>query len=266
MLLSSSCPKSFEILKQSEKFSGLCLKLTLKSASTKYKKLKNNLTQGKDSNKGKIMLLKNSIEVLEEIVNFVDNKVMKKPKMRSMLGLQNYPEWTYELDFEKYFQVKPTNCDKLVKTKSLYEELSKDAILEKVFVYLSILFFTAVKMRENENFQEAMKYFKYTDTLAGNFFDSESKIVKRITKEIQNSDLLAENKRKKIIRRNLSFVSKGKENLSAAKTKAVYTKAKEEIKRIKSCGKFRKARSESNGFFKEIHNSISFNKKKSELE
>ena len=186
--------------------------------------------------------------------------------MRSIFDLKNYPDWTYELDFEKYFQVKPTKCDQLVKNKCVYEEVSKDAILNKVFAYLSSMLFTGIRMRENENFQEAIKYLKYADTLGGNFFDSDSKMVKRIAKEIQNSDLLAEKKRKKVIRRNLSFVSKGKENLSSAKTKAVYTKAKEEIKRIKSCGKFRKARSESNGFFKEIHNSISFNKKKSELE
>ena len=105
--------------------------------------------------------------------------------MRSIFDLKNYPDWTYELDFEKYFQVKPTKCDQLVKNKCVYEEVSKDAILNKVFAYLSSMLFTGIRMRENENFQEAIKYLKYADTLGGNFFDFESKMFNIIAKEIQ---------------------------------------------------------------------------------
>jgi hypothetical protein len=247
--------KALEVLQISEKLSGLCIKNTSKAVQRKITKINEKLKKS-----GKIVLLKRAAPVLEEVSGFVDKKVMKKMKMRSMLGLLNFPDWTFDLEFESFYQGSTSQACNLIRASGIYAEISKDSIWEKVLNYLTSLFFTGLAMKGAGKI-DFLKVFRFAETLSLNFFDSQSKVVERIRKECQVNRV----KIGKVIKRNLSFVAK-KENCSKeAKTKAVYSGCREEIKRIRS-GKIRKNRSESMGVFKEIQTGISFNKKKSELQ
>lgn len=271
LLFKTDTKKSQEILQIAEKLSGLCIRQTFKACLRQVNQ--GNSAQGskkaqkKTEKKG--ILFKRSLPVLGELNSFIEKKVMKKMKLRSGLGLQSQPEWILDADLETFFKFQPVSSEFFKQTAGLQEEITKDSILEKVFVYMASLYFIGVHYRIVSQAADALKFAKYALELAENFFGIESVVYQQIQKEIRSIEGLKARASKKCIKRNLSVVGKikNKENLSKeSKTKAAYLNYKQDIQRMMSAGKIKKVRSESCGFFKDIKGSILFARAKSELD
>lgn len=271
LLFKTDPKKSSEILQISEKIGGLCIKQTYKACQKQVAQLKSalNLKPANKKSDKKGILYKRALPVLEELNSFIEKKVMKKLKMRSALGLQCAPDWVSKLSFDGFFEFLPVSCCFFEKTVGIQEEITKDSILEKVFLYLASLYYAAVNFRILSQPVEALKYARYAQEIAENFFNTDSVVYEQIAGEIKNIEGLKARASRMKIRKNLSFAGKikNKENLTKeSKTKAAYSNYKQNIQRIMSAGKIKKHRSESCELFKEIKQSISFKKVKSQLD
>ena len=100
---------------------------------------------------------------LREIINLKVNKRFKI-NVRNTLGVKDHNNWIYNLNIGNVMNLTPMNSDELNTQSDVFQELSKDTMLEKIILYVVAYFcvgteirFQATKLEKKESPQEYIK-------------------------------------------------------------------------------------------------------------
>ena len=87
-----------------------------------------------------------------------------KINVRNTLGVKDHNNWIYNLNIGNVMNLTPMNSDELNTQSDVYQELSKDTMLEKIILYVVAYFcvgteirFQATKMEKKASPQEYIK-------------------------------------------------------------------------------------------------------------
>ena len=67
--------------------------------------------------------------------------------MRNTLGVKDVYNWIYNLNIGNVMNLTPMNSDELNSQADIYQELSKDTMLEKVILYVVAYFCVGTEIR-----------------------------------------------------------------------------------------------------------------------
>ena len=96
-------------------------------------------------------------ESLKDITTLKTNKRFKI-NVRNALGVKDHNNWIYNLNIGNVMNLTPMNSDELNSQPDVFQELSKDTMLEKIILYVVAYFcvgteirFQATKMEKKES-------------------------------------------------------------------------------------------------------------------
>ena len=83
---------------------------------------------------------------LREIINLKVNKRFKI-NVRNTLGVKDHNNWIYNLNIGNVMNLTPMNSDELNTQSDVFQELSKDTMLEKIILYVVAYFCVGTEIR-----------------------------------------------------------------------------------------------------------------------
>lgn len=70
-----------------------------------------------------------------------------KINVRNALGVKDHNNWIYNLNIGNVMNLTPMNSDELNSTYDVFQELSKDTMLEKIILYVVAYFCVGTEIR-----------------------------------------------------------------------------------------------------------------------
>ena len=150
------------------------IKLCLNALLTSNTKPKiSTLVSNKKNNKQADYL--NSINILQSLYSKMQGKRYKigetDNKMRSLLGVQQIPDWIFTLTLKKITEIKPLNISDFKAPHSLKMELSKDFMLDKICMCATSCYLVSRELlRLNENPEKAKAFHEQAIAISTSFF------------------------------------------------------------------------------------------------
>ena len=83
---------------------------------------------------------------LKEITSLKSNKRFKI-NVRNSLGVKDHNNWIYNLNIGNVMNLTPMNSDELNSQPDVFQELSKDTMLEKIILYVVAYFCVGTEIR-----------------------------------------------------------------------------------------------------------------------
>ena len=85
-------------------------------------------------------------ESLKDITTLKTNKRFKI-NVRNALGVKDHNNWIYNLNIGNVMNLTPMNSDELNSQPDVFQELSKDTMLEKIILYVVAYFCVGTEIR-----------------------------------------------------------------------------------------------------------------------
>jgi hypothetical protein len=111
---------------------------------------------------------KAKFQSVREIVQLKESK-RYKINVRNALGVKDHNNWIYNLNIGNVMNLTPMNSDELNSQTDVFQELSKDTMLEKIILYVVAYFCVGTEIRFQATKVEKKKgspaaYFKVWDS------------------------------------------------------------------------------------------------------